>query len=346
MAAEALQGLGFAKEKEDYIVDTLDPTLGELVTAALLEAPETPEGTVEFLLGWCQKRSGLPPQGAMGLRAKNSQLKKELQRLEADLVCTKLAAEVNMPIAIILPLSMGGHAHSMNGDGVVVLDINGTIVEGDTMKGVPTTDFTTPVIELFKQLGPRAKVVYYTFGQDWEQVLAWAYHHRKTEVKHKFFIARHAQRVGETWAFNMAPRSRYIDWATKNPVILDDAENGKDTFPTSFEQQPEAQAFRFKTSADFQRFVDALLRDGDVVFRAAYAPGNPSFLGRTTDGPKAKVFACGSSFLVFDDHPEDWELLTKTNGEVIRAKTPMGAGVGPSTDFVAELRKRLPSISM
>ncbi len=120
----------------------------------------------------------------------------------------------------------------------------------------------------------------------------------------------------------------------KNPAILDSAEYAKDTFPTSFEQQPESEVFRLMTGADFQCFVDTLLNDGDVVFRASFAPGSPYLLGRTRDGPRCKVLAAGARCLVFDDHPEDWVPLTPS--KVILAKTPMNVAAGHPTDVVDE----------
>jgi len=89
MAAQAVEGLSFSQEKKNYIVNTLDPILEQMVQECLLEMPAD---VPAFMLTWLQKRSGLGLQDPVTLRAKRDMLKKELASMKEFVVSATDAA--------------------------------------------------------------------------------------------------------------------------------------------------------------------------------------------------------------------------------------------------------------
>lgn len=81
MAQQAIEGLAFPEEKKKYIVDTLDPVLDQMVQDLLAQAPPDP---VAFMIEWLRRRGGVTQgaSGKVGMKAQNSNLKKELQGMQ------------------------------------------------------------------------------------------------------------------------------------------------------------------------------------------------------------------------------------------------------------------------
>mmetsp|Transcript_70830 Transcript_70830/g.229688 ORF Transcript_70830/g.229688 Transcript_70830/m.229688 type:complete len:222 (+) Transcript_70830:429-1094(+) len=140
------------------------------------------------------------------------------------------------------------------------------------------------------------------------------------------------------------PGSKYIDWDPnkKNPAIKQEemkeamerlARAPADDNDGNFRK---ADSYRFFGSNAFERFIDRLLLDGDIVLRAAYAPANENFCGRAS-GVKCKVMASSLPTLVYDDHAEDWEVFSWH--KVVTAVTPGNAAKNGTiaTDFIDEL---------
>mmetsp|Transcript_23905 Transcript_23905/g.43866 ORF Transcript_23905/g.43866 Transcript_23905/m.43866 type:complete len:460 (-) Transcript_23905:154-1533(-) len=214
---------------------------------------------------------------------------------------------------------------------VVALDINGTIVEGDTIKGSTkrALALTAPARELleFLRTAP-VRFALFTFGQDWQTALHLVQHHAGARFPwaNRFFIARAADN-SEIWAFPM-PHSRYIDFfSRKNPVIVDgldiedvpiikDATEVKDA---AARRWFEDTAFRFQDSSLFKLFVDIVMEAGDVVFRAAYSPACKYFCSRSTS--RCKVLMASVPVLAFDDNEQDWE-INEQEGRVVHVASP------------------------
>lgn len=189
------------------------------------------------------------------------------------------------------------------------------------MHNNPPTSLTSPAASLLKDFSDLpVRLVYFTFGNDWKNAISWASSHRSVQVKHKFFIARHTEQLGELWAFKLDSGSRFIDWTQKNPAIREGADIAN--APTALEQEPEAEVFRLPNQSAYTDFVDALLAEGDVVLRAAFSPAHPKFAGRAM--AKCKVLASRMPCIAFDDHPEDWEILSSPH-KVVTVRSPLAA---------------------
>jgi len=78
-----VDGLPFAEEKKQYILQTLDPILEEMVSDLLTDMPKVP---LDFMINWLRKRSGMPVSDqSMSTAQKNAQLKKELNQVSGVL---------------------------------------------------------------------------------------------------------------------------------------------------------------------------------------------------------------------------------------------------------------------
>jgi cAMP-dependent protein kinase regulator len=77
-----VEGLPFADEKKNYILQRLDPILEEMVSDVLTDMPKSP---IDFMIGWLRKRSGTASQAQVSLAAKNAQLKQELSQATSSL---------------------------------------------------------------------------------------------------------------------------------------------------------------------------------------------------------------------------------------------------------------------
>jgi len=229
---------------------------------------------------------------------------------------------------------------------VVGLDINGTVMEGDSLSGdCLDMSLTRPALELLKALDDvPARIVFFTFGCDADKLLAGLpkSDRRYFPPENFFFIARAAESA-EVWAFPM-PRSKYIDFGAANPKVKDCAVAEIRPLACMSEYAVGAEAYRFKDSKVFGSFVDTLLRVGDAVFRAAYSPDNAYFRGRkgeSDDKPtECKLLVSSKPILAFDDHADDWGIDIPTDDwRVVPVVSPMVAGDKAPTNMVAELKQ-------
>lgn len=88
-----MDGLPFAEEKRNYIVQTLDPLLEEMVSDVLTDMPKSP---LDFMIQWLRKRSGTT-SSAMSVLAKNQALKNELKQVTGALEEAGLAIKSEAP---------------------------------------------------------------------------------------------------------------------------------------------------------------------------------------------------------------------------------------------------------
>jgi hypothetical protein len=79
------------------------------------------------------------------------------------------------------------------------------------------------------------------------------------------------------------------------------------------------------------------VHDGDVALRAAFDPKRPQFVRRPGSCCKALAVNSDLPVLVFDDHPEDWVVLSPRG--IVKATEPWNAtkSIVPA-NFVVELR--------
>jgi len=225
------------------------------------------------------------------------------------------------------------------------------------------TTLTEPARLLLEAVqGKPVKVVFFTFGEDYPVAAELARRYRCAKPVHMFFIARVNNRRGdEFWAFRL-PKSRgdgtgskCIDWETKNPSIKQEAiekamkvqaEAMKEQAPNGDTPSRKSDVCRFPdVDADeyrliglhaFEQFVDRLLFDGDVVFRAAYDPANENFCGRKNN--KCKVLASSFPTLVYDDNPHDWHVFRK-HQTVHVVSSGKANERRRCTDFIDELKR-------
>mmetsp|Transcript_60761 Transcript_60761/g.144711 ORF Transcript_60761/g.144711 Transcript_60761/m.144711 type:complete len:529 (+) Transcript_60761:124-1710(+) len=214
---------------------------------------------------------------------------------------------------------------------VVALDVNGTIIEGDSLvdNAQPLT-LTKPARELLSYLREApVRIIIFTFGRDWPIAveLVEANSSACFTRSNMFFIAR-ASHSREIWAFPM-PESNLVDFTSRNPLIgadIDDVELLKtnEEVEAAMQQDARCDAYRFQDNGVFKRFVDILLQDGDVVFRAAYGPGNSYFASRKSH--LCKVLLVSVPMIVYDDHEDDWD-IGDCVAKVVHVVTPAACEV-------------------
>lgn len=222
---------------------------------------------------------------------------------------------------------------------VIGLDINGTVMEGDSLSSGESNDMslTVPAIEFLNALEKTsARLVFYTFGRDFDRVLESLprLESRRFPPENFFFISR-ALDSDEVWAFPMPP-SKHVEYGEKdNPIINVDVADVKPLDDMS-EYRKGADAYRFKDSEAFGRFIDTILLAGDAVLRSSYAPGHPHFRGRKDGARKCKILRSSKPVLAFDDHAEDWEVGSQID-KIVEVVSPGKAGSCEPTNFVARL---------
>lgn len=232
---------------------------------------------------------------------------------------------------------------------VAAIDVGGTIVEAGG------EHLTKQGEDLAMELAEReARIVLYSFDDDARVAapLLEALGVGAFPPAHSYLIARHHS-PEEIWAFPMAPdkKSKYVDWEAEKPKLLESLETPAEIEAATEESLgPDPDAHRFTSTADFRRFVDGMLENGHVVFRACHDPQHDYFRSRAGKGgdrrPRLKALAATARMVVaFDDSPADWEVLGG-NGKVLRAVTPQTAAArkgGPlaadASNFVSELSR-------
>lgn len=229
---------------------------------------------------------------------------------------------------------------------VVSLDINWTILEGDSLCGEDPVA-TQPARHLLDELRQvPARVVLYTFGIDSAIAVDLLKEYRETKIKNSYFIARSI--LGEIWAFPVPgsrcaedPGSSLIDFSSKNAIISSELPSLADN-ACNADRDISEEFKRFNNKADFAKFIDGLISEGDVLLRACFDPRNTYFCGRA-DVP-CKVLAASLPIIAFDDHPQDWD-LDSPRSQLVRVRTPSAAG-GEGTDMIGALRSFLEDASV
>jgi hypothetical protein len=238
---------------------------------------------------------------------------------------------------------------------ILALDINGTTVEGDSIKNDPTCiKLTKHAKNLFSYIqgmreAQRPYIALYTFGADSDCVVNQlkAYDIEFPE-SNRFFVAK--ARNGEVWVFNVAKPNIHIDTSTKNPSIRNSFRNVQilhDITMINTYINANSGTFRFKNKLLFKYFVQQLIDNdkGNVIFRSCYEPLNDFFYGRTHKVTtqtlcikneivicnKCKIFQVNlkNPLIIFDDNPQDWDI---SHGTVIRVNSA-------ETDMLSEYKK-------
>eukprot|EP00966_Prymnesium_polylepis_P017965 414613-Prymnesium_polylepis.1 len=237
---------------------------------------------------------------------------------------------------------------------VVGLDVNGTILEGDSFHGdLGDATLTPPANELLSELERRhgsARIVLYTFGSDAgvvkEQIVRRPGGRWSFPPDNHFFIARGSGggdgddgSKDEIWAFAMSPAAgaeaaatSFVDYTSfKDPHILLERPSAVPLLTTAAQLDTASPPLRFGSAGAFGAFVHRLLDRGDVLFRAAYDPGHAYFRKRSDAGSRCKVLCCAHSsacnntttsdtaatsaeVVAFDDNDDDWEVLSSASG--------------------------------
>ncbi|CAJ1450096.1 unnamed protein product [Effrenium voratum] len=86
-----VDGLPFGDDKKEYIVQTLDPILEEMVSDVLTEMPDVP---LDYMIQWMNKRAGKAASLSeiVSVSQKNQMLKQELSQLQGSLEEASTAA--------------------------------------------------------------------------------------------------------------------------------------------------------------------------------------------------------------------------------------------------------------
>jgi len=213
------------------------------------------------------------------------------------------------------------------------LDVNGTIIDGDSFHGELSsqTPLTSRALELIDDLEKRfssTPVLLFTFGMDFPMAVRrlkerdasrWAF-----PDSNFFFIAR-ASHSDEVWAFPMSPDTSakvpHLDFSDHDPRIDLDAPEGVPLLssPSEVEQAVASASgglVRLSSLQMFAIFAQSVLARGNAVFRAAYDPQHPYFCKRG-GGKPCKVLAFPAPVVAFDDNDDDWDLSGCAAGSVV-----------------------------
>ena len=234
---------------------------------------------------------------------------------------------------------------------VIALDINSTIVEGDSMKGTAPSTLTGPAQKLMTHIKSMSKekkpsIILYTFGADSSHVVGQMRQYGiKFPRENNFFIAR--SKNGEVWAFGSS--SPHVNYNLKNPAIR---ETYKNVMFVNAHQNigSDFGTYRFENIYKFGEFVVCLLKRGNIVCRACYDPGNDYFCQRSETHEEGcwflkrdvkvsnrnKILSVNGTrpIIAFDDNPQDWEV---DNGKIIEVVSPNNAENSTPTCFMSAL---------
>jgi hypothetical protein len=205
------------------------------------------------------------------------------------------------------------------------LDINGTIVDGDTFHDSTinhdsTIKLTDEMISFLDNVKERKNIgiVYFTFGADFEKISEIIDTYR--EVKNKYLVTKTVSTGNIIVAYKYG-LSHDVEWTDLknigndkwNPKIKRDVNEStvnnyhKYTGKEDNVLFTDTKALVFTSIALYNEFVMKLLKEGDVLFRATYDPDNEHFQKRTND-TKCKFLYTNSKIdtYIYDDNIQDW----------------------------------------
>ena len=218
---------------------------------------------------------------------------------------------------------------------VVALDINGTIIDGDSIdQRSPelSLSLTAPAVRLIADITERISlhqqaisVVLYTLGRDWpavaEQIEQISGGVITFDAQNKLYLgrARLEEPSDEPAVFirQLAPDADQpftydgVHYEGPNPVWVD-------TGPALSHAE-----LRLRTHAQH------------LVVRAVYTSGNPSVIGRQDGTLKPKLLVSELPVLVFDDHPLDWEVVSPVS-RIVPTTSPANSKEQEEEFFVFE----------
>lgn len=199
---------------------------------------------------------------------------------------------------------------------IVALDINGTIIEGDTASKnsnvTPIKQLTDPAANLIRQIENKAKIVLYTFGNEYPLAVEVINKITQNSVDwHYYFIVRDVTDPEKVWALPMPETMENNTFlrvtGQTNPTLT---EKAYDLMTTETLTDRTTPLF-FPTLNAFGDFVDSKLETGGLVLRAAYDP-NPrdrTIKFNKRGGFRAKLLCSNTRRIIaFDDNPDDWQI--------------------------------------
>jgi len=220
---------------------------------------------------------------------------------------------------------------------VVALDINGTIVDGDSIDPelVGSTSLTEPARDLITDLTKRIsiskqniQVVVFTMGADWPGVL------QQIEDISGGVISfdRGSGLIYVGRAAGADPPAVFLRQLVEvNPDKQPFEHDGimyDGTDPTWLDPGPKFsyEMFRERTEAGKH-----------LILRGVYKSGNETVVGREDNTLATKLVVSKLPVIVFDDHPGDWEVISPKQ-RIVKTVSPGNASGGETaTDFCKEL---------
>ena len=224
-------------------------------------------------------------------------------------------------------------------DLVVALDINGTIIDGDTfdpeLLDSTSLTLTEPARELITELTKRIsidkqniQVVVFTLGVDWPGIV------KQIEDISGGVISfdrgtglMYVGRSAGTDPPAVFVRQLVEDKSEKQPFehdgIIYDGSNPKWRDP--------GPALSYET---FRERISGK----HLVIRAVYNSHNAAVVGREDKTLAAKLLVSQLPVIVFDDHPGDWEVISPKQ-KIVKAVSPANVTFkkGTTTNFCKEL---------
>jgi len=220
---------------------------------------------------------------------------------------------------------------------VVALDINGTIVDGDSIDPelVGSTSLTEPACKLITDITKRIsiskqniQVVVFTMGVDWPGVLK-----QIEDIS------------GGVISFNRGTGLMYVGRAAEAdpPAVflrqLVEDESDKQPFEHDgiMYDGPDPTWLDPGPALSYETFRERTEAGKHLILRGVYKSGNGAVVGREDNTLAAKLVVSKLPVIVFDDHPGDWEVISPKQ-RIVKAVSPENAsGEKTATDFCKEL---------
>ena len=220
---------------------------------------------------------------------------------------------------------------------MVALDINGTIVDGDSLNPALvglSTSLTEQARELITDITQRISVarqdvcvVLFTLGNEWPGVV------REIEELSGGVISfdRGTGRANVGRAAGANPPAVFlralVEHTTDARPFEHDGIVYDDGNPTWRDPGP---------SLSYEEFRERTMGQ-HLVLRGAYDSGNDAVVGWRDHTLAVKLLVSEVPVLVFDDYPRDWEVVSRKQ-RIVKAISPANAnGAEMATDFCKEL---------
>ena len=228
---------------------------------------------------------------------------------------------------------------------VVALDVNGTIVDGDSLgshtEQLHSISLTKPARRLIKELtnrisgGQNIQVVIFTLGVDWPGVvdeiekvsggvISFDCTSTTTTTSRRMYVGR-ASRADPPGVFVR----ELVDATDRETPFEHDGILYKGANPVWLDPGPQLSYDAYRER----------MEGGHAVVRGVFRSGNSAVAGRGDARLPPKLLVSSRPVVVFDDHPGDWEVVSP-RFKVVKTYSPAHAQHGGgATDFCKELNK-------